>query len=305
MSKTEKILVEGFPIAVKDDYISLTDMARRKDGETKTATVIANWLRSKSTIDFLGIWEAINNPLIFNVLEFEDIKQRAGVQDFSLSVSEWVEKTGAIGIYSVTGKNGGTFAHRDIAFEFGTTVSPAFKLYLIKEFQRLKEIENNSGNIEWNVRRLLSKANYVIQTDAIKNYKIPALNVPDDKKHLAYAEEGDILNLALYGFTAKEWREANVEISAKGMTVRDFSSINELMVLTTLEGINAEMIKANVSFEERLKRLRQIASEQLETLNKINGEFGMRKNKDGEFVAPHMANFPKSKIGKPDKGYLS
>jgi hypothetical protein len=302
MKKIDTIKVQGFSVNVQDDYICLTDMAKADGNEARAADTIRNWLNNKSTIEFLGTWEAINST-IFNVLGFQHVKENIGNAP-AISVKSWVQATGAIGIYSKEGKYGGTYAHKDIAFEFGTAISPAFKLYLIKEFQRLKEFENNAGNIEWNVRRLLSKANYVIQTDAVKNYKIPTLNIDADRAYLAYAEEGDILNLALYGFTAKQWREANIELSAKGLTVRDFSSINELMVLTTLEGINAEMIKSGISFEDRLIKLRQISSEQLGTLNKVNGEFGMRKNKDGEFVSPHMANFPKPNGTVSHKGYL-
>lgn len=281
MRKRELIQVQGFPINVEDEYISLTDMVRTKGDDVRPADIIRNWLNTKTTIDFLGTWEAINSN-IFNVLGFQHVKNNIN-ESAALSVKSWVEQTGAIGIYSKEGKNGGTFAHKDIAFEFGSHVSPIFKLYLIKEYQRLKEIESNSQNIEWNVRRILSKAHYHIQTDAVKRYKVPLSNLPAEKIGLAYAEEGDILSLALFGFTARQWREANIELAAKGYNVREFASINELTVLQSLEGINADMMKQNIPFAERLYKLREIAKEQLSVLERIFPQNNLRKNSDGDF----------------------
>lgn len=296
--------VQGFPIALdKEDYICLTDMAKVEGDESRAADIIKNWLRTRATIEFLGTWEAINNPTLFNVVEFDHFRKSAGLPTFTMSVSNWVEKTGAIGIYTKQGKYGGTYAHKDIAFEFGSAISPAFKLYLIKEFQRLKEIESNAGNIEWNVRRLLSKAHYHIQTDAVKNYKIPMLQIPQIREHIAYAEEGDILNLALFGFTAKQWREANVDLALKGFNAREYASINELIVIGSLESINAEMIKGNVPFNKRLDKLKSIAQDQLKTLDRISPQNSMRKNIDGEFhpTLDKKGMFPKKAFPKTNK----
>ena len=282
LRKTETIRVQGFPVNVEEDYICLTDMAKADGNGARAASVIQNWLRNKSTIEFLSTWESINNPN-FKVLEFEHFRERIGSKDFTLSIQEWVEKTGAIGVFARSGKYGGTYAHKDIAIEFGSAISPAFKLYLIKEFQRLKEIESNSNNIEWNLRRVLSKSQYVIQTDAIKHYKIPALNIPADKEHFAYAEEGDILNLAVFGFTAKQWREANPGLATKGQNVRDYASINELMVLGALEGINAEMLKENIPFDQRLEKLKKVVKDQMVTLERIHPQYALRKDTNGAF----------------------
>ena len=207
----------------------------------------------------------INNP-DFKVVEFDHFKSEAGLHTFVLSVAEWINKTNAIGLYVKRGKYGGTYAHKDIAFEFASAISPVFKLYLIKEFQRLKEEENNLEQSEWNAKRFLTKNNYLIQTDAVKKYLIPRMNYRENLQWLAYAEEADILNVALFGFTAKAWREANPELSKKN-NVRDFASINELTVLSNLESHNAQMIKEGKKKEERFKILQEIAEYQLDILN--------------------------------------
>ncbi len=193
-------------------------------------------------------------------------------------------KTDASGIYTRKGKTGGTYAHRDIAFEFGTAISPVFKLNLIKEYQRLKEAENNVNNVEWNVRRVLAKAQYHIQTDAVKDYKIPNLGIPEDRHWLAYAEEGDILNVALFGFTAKQWREKNVELAARGFNARHYASVNELTVMSTLEALNAEMIKDAIPFKERFEKLRRVAKDHLAVLDKHDFEKSWRRTIDGTFA---------------------
>lgn len=283
MSKIETIRVQGFPINVEEDYICLTDMVKSQGDEKRPANEINNWLNTKSTIDFLGTWEAINNQKLFKVLEFQDFRNNYTKQT-SISVSQWVNLTGAVGIFSRLGKTGGVYAHKDIAFEFGSWLSPIFKLYLIKEFQRLKEIESNINNIEWNVRRVLSKAQYHVQTDAIKAYKIPFL--PPHKHGFAYAEEGDILNIALFGFTAKQWREANPDLAAKGQNAREYASINELVIMSTLEGMNAELMKQGVSFPKRLEMLKEIVSTQMATLDRINPQNSLRKDKHGNLIAP-------------------
>ena len=213
----------------------------------------------------MSTWEEIYNPN-FKVFESEHFKKQAGLLTFTPSVSEWIEKTNAIGIFVKKGRYGGTYAHKDIAFEFASAISPVFKLYLIKEFQRLKEEENNLINIEWNAKRFLTKNNYLIQTDAIRNYIIPNGNYRDNLNWLHYAEEADLLNVALFGFTAKAWRESNPEL-AQNSNVRDYATINELTVLSNLETHNAQMIRNGQSKEERFKILKEIAEYQLKILS--------------------------------------
>lgn len=248
-----------------DDYICITDIAKAKIGESRGADVVKNWLRNRNTLEFLGTWEMIYNP-DFKVVEFDHFKSEAGLHTFVLSVAEWINKTNAIGMYVKRGKYGGTYAHKDIAFEFASAISPVFKLYLIKEFQRLKEQENNLSKREWDAKRFLSKNNYLIQTDAVKNYLLPQINYRENLQWLAYAEEADILNVALFGFTVKAWRDANPEL-AKRNNVRDFATINELTVLSNLESHNAQMIKEGKGKEERFKILQEIAEYQLNVLN--------------------------------------
>ena len=249
----------------QNDYICISDMARAKSGESRVADVIKNWLRNRVTLEFLGTWEQIYNP-DFKVVEFDHFKSEAGLHTFVLSISEWVEKTKAIGLFVKKGRYGGTFAHKDIAFEFASAISPIFKLYLIKEFQRLKEEENDPAHIEWTAKRFLSKNNYLIQTDAVKNYLIPKGNYKEDLEWLAYADEADILNVALFGFTAKAWRDSNPELADKG-NVRDYASINELTVLSNIETHNATMIREGKTKEERFEILKEIAEYQMNILN--------------------------------------
>ena len=227
--------------------------------------MIKNWLRNRNTLEFLGTWEQIYNSN-FKVVEFDHFKSEAGLHTFTLSVSEWVEKTSAIGIFVKKGRYGGTFAHKDIAFEFTSAISPVFKLYLIKEFQRLKEEENDPYKIEWSAKRFLSKNNYLIQTDAIKNYLIPQGDFRGNLEWLTYAEEADILNVALFGFTAKAWREANPEL-AKKSNIRDYATINELTVLSNLESHNATMIREGKKKIERFEILKEIAQYQINILD--------------------------------------
>ena len=248
-----------------DDYICITDMAAAKGGDSRAADVIRNWLRNRMTLEFLCTWEEIYNPE-FKVFESEHFKKQAGLLTFTPSVTEWVEKTGAIGLYVKKGRYGGTFAHKDIAFEFASAISPVFKLYLIKEFQRLKEKENDLKKIEWDAKRFLTKNNYLIQTDAVKNYLIPKYNFRENLQWLPYAEEADLLNVALFGFTAKAWRDANPEL-AKNSNIRDYSSINELTVLSNLETHNAQMIREGKTKEERFAVLKEIAEYQIHILN--------------------------------------
>ena len=269
MSKNRIITVQDIPITVSeadiDDYICITDMATAKSDSSRAADVIKNWLRNRNTLEFLGTWEQIYNS-DFKVVEFDHFKAEAGLHTFVLSASEWIEKTNAIGLFVKKGRYGGTYAHKDIAFEFASAISPVFKLYLIKEFQRLKEQENDIKKIEWDAKRFLSKNNYLIQTDAVKNYLIPVCNYREELSWLPYAEEADLLNVALFGFTAKAWREANPEL-AKNSNVRDYSSINELTVLSNLETHNAQMIREGKSKEERFFVLKEIAEYQIRILN--------------------------------------
>ena len=222
MQKNKVIKVQNLPITISkeeiDDYICITDIAVAKSDDSRAADVVRNWLRNRRTLEFLATWEEIYNPN-FKVFESEHFKKQAGLLTFTPSVSEWIEQTNAIGLYVKRGKYGGTYAHKDIAFEFASAISPVFKLYLIKEFQRLKEEENSKKQIEWNAKRFLSKNNYVIQTHAVKKYLIPATDYRKDLQWLVYAEEADILNVALFGFTAKAWRESNPEL-AKSSNVR-------------------------------------------------------------------------------------
>ena len=248
-----------------DDYICITDIAKAKSDSARAADVVRNWLRNRGTLEYLSVWEQIYNPQ-FKVFESEHFKKQVGLLTFTPSISEWINKTNAIGLCVKRGKYGGTYAHKDIAFEFASAISPVFKLYLIKEFQRLKEEENNFEKSEWNAKRFLTKNNYLIQTDAVKNYLIPQMNYRDNLQWLAYAEEADILNVALFGFTARAWREANPELAKKN-NVRDFATINELTVLSNLESHNAQMIKEGKKKEERFKILQEIAEYQLNVLN--------------------------------------
>lgn len=266
--KNNLIIVQDISINVivenKSDYISITDIAKAKAGYSRAADVIRNWLRNRNTLEFLSTWEFLYNKN-FKVFEAEHFKKQVGLLTFTPSIVEWIDKTNAIGIYSKRGKYGGTYAYKDIAFEFAAAISSVFKLYLIKEFQRLKETENKSS--EWDVKRLLTKNNYLIHTDAIKNYILPKTNYYKDKGWLKYAEEADILNVIIFKTTAKEWRKFNPKL-AKSSNVRDYGTINELTVLSNIESHNAELIKVGKSKEERFEILLNIAEYQLGILNR-------------------------------------
>ena len=245
------------------DYICISDIAKAKSDNSRAADVIRNWLRNRSTLEFLTTWEQIYNPN-FKVFESEHFRKQVGLLTFTPSVTEWCERTNAIGIYSKMGKYGGTYAHKDIAFEFASAISPVFKLYLIKEFERLKELENK--NREWNVKRILTKNNYLIHTDAIKKYILPDNDYYKNKEWLKYADEADLLNVIIFKTTAKDWRKLNPNL-AKNSNVRDYASINELTVLSNLESHNAELIKEGKTKEERFEALNEIATYQLNVLN--------------------------------------
>ena len=261
--KKSSINVQGTAITIlsqrEEDYISLTDMVKHFEGRS---ALIEQWLKNKDTVLFLGVWEQINNP-DFNSLEFEGIKNEAGRNSFFLSAKKWIELTGARGLIASAGRYGGTYAHKDIAFEFGSWLSPEFKLYLIKEFQRLKEDESRRLSLEWNLNRTLSKLNYRIHTDAIKTHLIPD-SVTASLAGLAYANEADVLNVALFGQTAKQWRDTNPE---RVGNMRDYASVQELLVLTNLESLNAELITMGLPQDDRLKKLNASAIRQLQSLS--------------------------------------
>ena len=240
--------------------ISLTDIARNKNAGL-TDDLIRNWLRNRNTIEFLGIWERLNNPG-FNPVEFDGFRKSAGLNSFALTPRQWIEKTGAVGILSKPGRYGGTFAHKDIAFEFATWISVEFKLFLIKEFQRLKEDENSRLSLAWNLNRTLSKLNYRIHTDAIQAHLIPP-EVTPAQAAITYATEADLLNVALFGRTAKQWRDANPKLDGN---MRDHATVEQLLVLANLEGMNAELIHMRLSQGDRLTRLNQIAIRQMQVL---------------------------------------
>ena len=239
-----------------EDYISITDMLKSKDGDF----FVSDWLRNRNTIEFLGIWEEIHN-LNFNYGEFAIIKSQAGLNSYKISVKEWTEKTNAIGIISKAGRYGGTYAHKDIAFEFGMWISPKFKLLLIKEFERLKAEEQKQ--IGWNAKRELSKINYKIHTDAIKNNLIPK-ELNKNQINFVYAEEADVLNMALFGMTAKEWRTNNLNLNGN---IRNYATMNELICLANLENLNSVFIKEGLKQSERLEKLNKIAISQMQILN--------------------------------------
>ena len=287
MSKIKKIDIENSIISItkieEEDYICLTDMAKAKQGDNRAADIIKNWIRTRTTIEFLGTWESLYNPK-FNVVEFDHFKSEAGLPTFVLSPKQWAKKTGAIGIISKSGRYGGTYAHRDIAFEFGAAISATFKLYLIKEYQRFKEIESNQYNLEWDVKRILSKANYHIQTDAVQKHILPEKNYSKEKEWLLYAEEADLLNVALFNCTAKDWRLLNPGYANKDLNIRDFASINELAVLSNIESMNAELIKRGIEKQNRFIQIKEIASYQLEILNKKNTMKAMKKLADDIYI---------------------
>ncbi len=240
------------------DFISLTDMTQRFEGGS---ALIEQWLKNKDAVLFLGVWERIHNP-DFNSLEFEGIKSESGRNSFFLSAKKWAQLTGAIGLVARAGRYGGTFAHKDIAFEFGSWLSPEFKLYLIKEFQRLKEDENLRLSQSWNLNRTLSKLNYRIHTEAVKTHVIPA-QVTSAQAALVYANEADLLNVALFGITARQWRQENPALEGN---IRDHASVEQLLVLTNMESMNAEFLRMKLPQAERLQRLNAMAILQMQTL---------------------------------------
>ncbi|WP_394757313.1 KilA-N domain-containing protein [Rhodoferax sp.] len=263
--KNRTINVKGADVAIAtrhgQDYISLTDMLKAKDGDF----FISDWLRNRNTVEFLGIWETVYNP-VFNYGEFALIKSQAGLNSYKISVKEWVEKTQAIGLQATAGRYGGTYAHKDIAFEFGMWISAEFKIYLIKEFQRLKDEESRTTSLEWNFQRTLSKVNYKIHTDAIKERLIPPRLTPA-QTGIIYASEADLLNVALFGITAAQWRQGNPDQNGN---MRDAATLEQLVVLSNLESINAVLIHQDLDAQDRLVQLNAIAITQMRSLSGLN-----------------------------------
>lgn len=264
MKKNQTIIVKGAEISlmkvIDEDYISLTDMVKNFGDDS----MIYSWMRNRNTLEFIGIWEEINNPN-FNSNEFVTFKSQAGLNSFNLTPRKWIDATNAIGIISKAGRyGGGTFAHSDIAFEFGSWLSPGFKLYLVKEFQRLKKDENQRLKLGWNFQRTLAKVNYHIHTDAIKESLIPEQLTPEQVS-MIYASEADMLNVALFGKTAKEWRDENPD---KEGNVRDYATIEQLVILSNLESINAMLIHHELEQSERLQQLNEIAISQMKSLTR-------------------------------------
>jgi len=263
-NKKENIVVQGTEIAVlahgQDDYISLTDMARYKNAEA-TGLVISHWLSTRYTVEFMGIWERINNPN-FNLTEFSNIKNESGANGYVLTSKQWIEKTSAVGLIAKPGRYGGTYAHRDIAFEFATWLSAEFKFYLITEFQRLKSDEQRRLSLEWNLQRTLSKINYRIHTDAIKEQIIPK-EITRAQMAAIYASEADLLNVALFSMTAAEWRAANPE---KSGNIRDYATLEQLVVMSNMESINALLIRQGLPQSERIVQLNNTAITQMKSL---------------------------------------
>lgn len=269
MSQNKKINAKGFDVVLyqnkKEDYISLTDIAKYKDGK-RTDYIIQNWLRNRNTIELLGFWETLNNPN-FKPIEFDGFRKQAGLNSFTLTSKQWIEKTNAIGLISKQGRYGGTFAHKDIAFEFASWISIEFKLYIIKEYQRLKEDESDRLKLNWNLQRTLSKINYKIHTDAIKQTIIPTL-VSKSQANMIYANEAELLNIALFGITAKQWKIENPSIKGN---MRDAASIEQLVVLSNLESINALLINQGLAQKKRLIQLNEVAIKQIKSLlNNLN-----------------------------------
>jgi len=283
MAKDRVLSVENRLISVLDvnesDYISLTDMIKNEDGNDH----IRNWMRNRNTVEFLGVWENLNNSG-FKGVEFDTLRKEAGLNSFNLTPRKWIELTNAKGIISKSGRGGGTYAHKDIAFEFGSWISPIFRLYIVKEYQRLKISENDTYNLEWDIRRVLTKANYHFHTDAVQKHIIPNSKRPKDKQWVDYAEEADLLNQSVFGCTAKEWRTANPKHVNNKRNIRDFASINELMVLSNIESLSAEMIKVGGSKSARFKLMKDSAKQQLEKLKDMDLIKSVRKQSKTTYI---------------------
>lgn len=270
MAKNTIIEVKGIAIKIihqnQEDYISLTDMTKGFGDDA----MIYSWMRNRNTVEFLGIWEEIHNS-DFNSNEFVTFKTKAGLNNFNLTPKKWIEATNAIGIMSKSGRyGGGTFAHKDIAFEFGSWISPEFKLYLIKEFQRLKEYEASRLNIEWDFKRLLSKVNYKLHTESVKDNLLPTLNLSKEKERFVYASEAEVLNMAVFNKTSQQWKSENPDLVLQGGNIRDYADLHELTVLSNLESYNSILMKQGIERTVRLEELRKQAIDQLSSLRKLS-----------------------------------
>ncbi len=277
--KNEKISANGFDIQVytedfKNDYISLTDIARYKNTDDPRF-VIQNWMRNRNTLEFIGLWEVLNNTN-FNRVQFDTFRNEAGLNRFSMTPSKWIESTNAIGIVSKAGRYGGTYAHYDIAMEFASWLSPEFKLYIVQDYKRLKTDENSKLSVSWNIHREISKINYKIHTDAIKEYLLKDLT--NEQLSFKYASEADMLNVALLNKTAKEWREENQDLKGN---MRDYASLNELLVLANMESYNAVLIGKGIEQKERMVELRNLARTQLISLKKLD-DSGINKLEEND-----------------------
>lgn len=277
--KNEKISANGFDIQVytedfKNDYISLTDIARYKNTDDPRF-VIQNWMRNRNTLEFIGLWEVLNNTN-FNRVQFDTFRNEAGLNRFSMTPSKWIESTNAIGIVSKAGRYGGTYAHYDIAMEFASWLSPEFKLYIVQDYKRLKSDENSKLSVSWNIHREISKINYKIHTDAIKEYLLKDLT--NEQLSFKYASEADMLNVALFNKTAKEWREENQDLKGN---MRDYASLNELLVLANMESYNAVLIGKGIEQKERMVELRRLARTQLISLKKLD-DSGINKLEEND-----------------------
>ena len=275
--KNNKITVKGVGIDLfkvrETDYISLTAIARYKDRQ-RSDYIIQNWLRNRDTIEFIGLWEQINNPH-FKSIEFDGFKNQAGLNSFSLTPQRWIQQTKAIGLITKRGRYGGTYAHKDIAFEFASWISAEFKLFLIKQFQRLKEEENRRTALGWDAKRMLTKVNYKVHTDAVKENLIPK-HISKFQANNIYANEADVLNMAMYGITAKEWRKQNPD---KKGNIRDYSNVIQLVCLAGLESLNAEFIRQGITQSERLIKLNKIAIIQMKSLTRARFKEKLLKGK--------------------------
>ena len=279
--KNEKISANGFDIQVytedfKNDYISLTDIARYKNTDDPRF-VIQNWMRNRNTLEFIGLWEVLNNTN-FNRVQFDTFRNEAGLNRFSMTPSKWIESTNAVGIVSKAGRYGGTYAHYDIAMEFASWLSPEFKLYIVQDYKRLKTDENSKLSVSWNIHREISKINYKIHTDAIKEYLLKDLT--NEQLSFKYASEADMLNVALFNKTAKEWREENPDLKGN---MRDYASLNELLVLANMESYNAVLIGKGIEQKERMVELRNLARTQLISLKKLD-DSGINKLEENDKI---------------------
>jgi hypothetical protein len=283
MNKHSKLTVQDSEISIKtidkEDYICLTDMVKAQEGDF----FISDWLRNANTLDYIAGWEQIYNPN-FNYGEFAIIRSGAGSNNFKVSIKDLTEKTNLSCIKSTAGRYGGTYAHKDIAFHFGMWISPLFQLYIVKEYQRLKVIESNEYNLEWDIRRLMTKVNYVLHTDAVQKHIIPSSTFPLEKLWIEYANEADLLNVALFGYTAKQWKETNPQYALQGKNMRDFSSITDLLIMSNLESFSSELIKLNTPKKTRFEFLRKTALEQKEQFSKVDMIKSIKKSSENTYL---------------------